>query len=309
MAATEQKKHTKGQIVGNENASMEAIMGLLSGMAYGLINPLVGHPFNLVQTRMQADVAFKNSGAIATARTIMKTEGLRGFWRGLIPPLMGSTAYRGVLFSAYSAAFAACKETPLSKPLPLTGGLAPAVLVGAVAASTARTAVETPLELIKVRRMLKQPWMTGSGVSSLFSVSQFLELYKGSSATWARSTGMLVTFFTLIDYSTRYFPVAVATPIIGPFIKGGLCTTIGWAGWKWIGVPPHVGRASLDFDHRPLLVHCVLWSETGTRADTIAARAVAWPAEVVKSRVQGDTTGQLSKKSTIRLIQDVARQV
>ena len=51
--------HTKGQLVGNQNAGIEAIMGLLSGMAYGLVNPLVGHPFNLVQTRMQADVAYK----------------------------------------------------------------------------------------------------------------------------------------------------------------------------------------------------------------------------------------------------------
>ena len=31
----------------------------------------------------------------------------------------------------------------------------------------------------------------------------------------------------LIDYTTRFFPVATATPVIGPFIKGGLCTTIG----------------------------------------------------------------------------------
>jgi hypothetical protein len=31
----------------------------------------------------------------------------------------------------------------------------------------------------------------------------------------------------LIDYATRFFPVAIATPVIGPFIKGGLCTTIG----------------------------------------------------------------------------------
>lgn len=239
-------------------------MGLLSGMAYGLVNPLVGHPFNLVQTRMQADAAYRGSGAIATAQSIWRVEGFRGFWRGLVPPLLGSTAYRGVLFSAYSAAFAACKDTPLAKPVPGLGGLAPAVVVGAVAAASARTAVETPLELIKVRRMLKQPWMTGSGVGSLFSVGQVLELYKGSSATLARSTGMLCTFFVLIDYTTRYFPVAIATPIIGPFIKGGLCTTIGWA--------------------------------------------VAWPAEVVKSRVQGDTTGTLAKKSTISLIRDVARQ-
>jgi len=210
-------------------------------------------------------VGSAGSGAIATAQSIWRVEGFRGFWRGLVPPLLGSTAYRGVLFSAYSAAFAACKDTPLAKPVPGLGGLAPAVVVGAVAAASARTAVETPLELIKVRRMLKQPWMTGSGVGSLFSVGQVLELYKGSSATLARSTGMLCTFFVLIDYTTRYFPVAIATPIIGPFIKGGLCTTIGWA--------------------------------------------VAWPAEVVKSRVQGDTTGTLAKKSTISLIRDVARQV
>ena len=38
--------------------------------------------------------------------------------------------------------------------------------------------------------MLKQPWMTGTGVGSLFSVGQVLELYKGSSATMARSTGI-----------------------------------------------------------------------------------------------------------------------
>ena len=53
------KTHNKGQLVGNQNAGIEAIMGLLSGMAYGLVNPLVGHPFNLVQTRMQADAAYK----------------------------------------------------------------------------------------------------------------------------------------------------------------------------------------------------------------------------------------------------------
>ena len=42
---------------------------------------------------------------------------------------------RQVLFSAYSAAFAACKDTRLAEPLPLTGGLKPAVVVGAVASA------------------------------------------------------------------------------------------------------------------------------------------------------------------------------
>jgi hypothetical protein len=42
---------------------------------------------------------------------------------------------RQVLFSAYSAAFAACKDSRLADPLPLTGGLKPAVVVGAVASA------------------------------------------------------------------------------------------------------------------------------------------------------------------------------
>ena len=38
-----------------------------SGMAYGLVNPLVGHPFNLVQTRMQADAKFQSECECACA--------------------------------------------------------------------------------------------------------------------------------------------------------------------------------------------------------------------------------------------------
>jgi len=36
--------------------------------------------------------------------------------------------------------------------------------------------------------------------------------------------------------------------------------------------------------------------------------AVAWPAEVVKSRVQGDTSGTMANKSTLTLIKDIARK-
>ncbi len=37
--------HQKGQLVGNQDARIEALMGLLSGMAYGLVNPLVSSHF------------------------------------------------------------------------------------------------------------------------------------------------------------------------------------------------------------------------------------------------------------------------
>ena len=40
---------------------------------------------------------------------------------------------------------------------------------------------------------------------------------------------MLGSFFTLCDYLERYAPATMAVPVLGGFIKGGLCATAGWA--------------------------------------------------------------------------------
>ena len=37
------------------------------------------------------------------------------------------------------------------------------------------------------------------------------------------------TFFVLIDYSLRYIPEVMALPLVGPFMKGGVAATVGWA--------------------------------------------------------------------------------
>jgi solute carrier family 25 carnitine/acylcarnitine transporter 20/29 len=238
-------------------------------------------------------------------------QGARGFFRGLLPPLLGSAAYRGILFGAYSATFTACEGTALGQPIPGTAGLRPSVLLGAAAGAAARTAIETPLEVMKVRRHLGETWQTGTNVRSIFTPTQILELYKGTTPTFLRTAscptshllprcsgrqrtglserarrGMLGTFFVLVDYSARFFPEAVRpcpapitrlcagqrrrptlllpqvnTPLVGPFFKGGICTTAGWF--------------------------------------------IAWPFETVKSRVQGDTTGKLKGQSTMKILRTI----
>lgn len=59
-------------------------------------------------------------------------------------------------------------------------------------------------------------------------VSSISHFYHGFGATLARTTGLLGSFFVMVDYSVRYAPDLVNTPLIGPFFKGGVCATTAW---------------------------------------------------------------------------------
>ena len=59
--------------------------------------------------------------------------------------------------------------------------------------------------------------------------SQLRELYTGATATWARGTLMLTSFFVLCDYSVKAAPDLFARPVLGGFLKGGVCATAAWA--------------------------------------------------------------------------------
>lgn len=61
------------------------------------------------------------------------------------------------------------------------------------------------------------------------STGQIAELYTGASATWGRATMMLTSFFILCDQTERAAPQLMSRPILGGFIKGGVCATIAWA--------------------------------------------------------------------------------
>ena len=160
----------------------------------------------------------------------MKTEGLRGLYRGIVPNLAGSAVLGGLCLTSYNSAFCVCRGTMLEREIPGSGGLKGSVVVGGLAAAASRCLVETPLALIKVRQQVGKSWLVdnGGGLRSALSMAQFRELYKGTTATFFRSWGMLGTFFILHDYSVRKFPDLVNAPLAGPFIKGGICATIGW---------------------------------------------------------------------------------
>jgi solute carrier family 25 (mitochondrial carnitine/acylcarnitine transporter), member 20/29 len=232
-------KKLHGSIAGSGSSSQEAFLGFLSGMVFGLVSPIIGHPFDCIKTKFQAESIYRNSSLTQTIRFVYKNEGILGFYRGFVPNLLSSMAYRGVLFSAYSGAYAACEHVPaLQEPIPYTGGLRLSVILAAMAASLARATIESPFDFIKVRMQVGKPIFADSTVArhgqSLFQsfreapLTNIRHLYHGYPVTLMRTMGLLGSFFILVDYSVRYIPEVINAPLVGPFFKGGICATTAW---------------------------------------------------------------------------------
>lgn len=234
------RRRQPGAMAGSGSSLHEALYGLAGGVVFGFVSPIVGHPFDTVKTRMQADAAYHNTGLRQTVRQIYRSEGIvRGFYRGFLPPLLGSMAFRGLLFSAYSGTYAACEKVPvLGDPIPMTGGLRPSVLMGALSAALVRSVIESPLDFIKVRYMVAEQVghahvLQDRGTESLRSslrhpLQTVRHLYHGFTPTFLRTLGLLGSFFVMVDYSVRYIPNIINAPGVGPFFKGGVCATTAW---------------------------------------------------------------------------------
>eukprot|EP00744_Colponema_vietnamica_P017678 GILI01024873.1.p1 GENE.GILI01024873.1~~GILI01024873.1.p1 ORF type:complete len:330 (-),score=33.04 GILI01024873.1:39-1028(-) len=224
-------------MVGSGSSVKEGLIGLACGVAYGLTTPLVGQPFDTVKTLMQSQPAFAQRGMVSSFSYVIKNDGFRGLYRGILPPLLGSSVFRSVQFGAYAFAYSSLGHSHpyFSSEIPGTSGLQPRVLLSGLFASACRAFIECPLELMKVRRQVGGTWRIGQAPlttveawKELVSVRQVQELYKGFGVTFLRTWGLMGTFFILVDYSSRKLPDLLSTPIIGPFFKGGVCATAAW---------------------------------------------------------------------------------
>lgn len=65
---------------------------LLVGVLYGTTSVAVGHPFDTIKTKMQAQRGFENEGMIRSFAKTVKTQGIRGLYRlvSLVPSLCSS---------------------------------------------------------------------------------------------------------------------------------------------------------------------------------------------------------------------------
>ena len=103
----------------------EGLIGLGVGVLYGTTSVAVGHPFDTVKTKMQAQAGFEKANMFQTFGRTLRTQGVRGLYRGALPPLMGSGIFRSAQFAAFEGMYTFLGDRlPSTKhEIPLTGGL------------------------------------------------------------------------------------------------------------------------------------------------------------------------------------------
>ena len=238
-------------LVGSGTSITEGLKGLFCGVLFGITSPLVGHPFDSLKTKMQAQstYAFTKDSTFKILRNIIKQEGFLALYKGLTPPLVGSSIFRAVQFASYSTMYAALRnESWATFEISSLGDMQIRVFIAAIFSTTCRTIIETPLEMLKVRRQTQQSWLPPStnplsSSSSLTFSKPFIyikhipailqSLYRGFSITWIRTLFALGGFFVIIDHVDRHHHHWLNIPYIGPFVKGSLCTTLAW----WMSWP------------------------------------------------------------------------
>lgn len=189
----------------------EGIASLITGSLYGITNAVVGHPLDTIKTKMQVVTEYKGLSMLNTASKILKLESPIGFFRGVIPPILGSSLFRATQFSVFEAMYTYLDNHHLfSNKIPYTFNLELRVLVSSFLAGTARSIIECPFEYSKVQGQIGQKW-------------KMSKMYQGFKTLWMRSTGLMMIYFILVDSLRRN--TSLYNIKYGVFFLNGFCAT------------------------------------------------------------------------------------
>lgn len=169
----------------------EGLAALISGVTYGVTNVLAGSPMDVIKTKMQVFEEYKAKNSFQSASLVYKRYGIKGFFKGITGPLMGSSIFRAVQFASFEAFYTKVQEDKFfTQKVPYTFGLEIRVICGGIISGSCRAIIECPFEYTKVRRQTNQTWEKG-------------HLYYGFRATWLKAVGMMTTYFCIVDTFRR----------------------------------------------------------------------------------------------------------
>lgn len=233
------------------NATTESIKAFIAGGFGGVSAVLVGHPFDLTKTRLQTAAPGAYTGAVDVVKQILARDGVRGMYRGMVPPLLGVTPIFALSFWAYDASkklILSAKPNRKSDVLS-TGELAAAGFMSAVPT----TLVTAPVERAKVLLQIQGQGGSGRQYTGVLDVMKHLykeggmrSIFRGSFATLARDGPGSAAYFAAYEVTKKALTPAGATPAdlnLGAIIFAG--GTAGVAMWA-IAIPPDVLKSRLQ---------------------------------------------------------------
>lgn len=179
-----------------DSVLVENIKSFASGGFGGICAVLTGHPFDLVKVRLQTGVY--QSTAECIKGTLAK-DGLRGFYRGVLPPLLGVTPMFAVSFWGYDVGKKVVSSYTGRKAEEFT--IADISTAGFLSAIPT-TGVAAPFERVKVMMQVQSGAKSSmaSVIGEMYRTGGLRSIFKGSAATLARDGPGSALYFATYEY-------------------------------------------------------------------------------------------------------------
>ncbi|KAK7686861.1 hypothetical protein QCA50_009937 [Cerrena zonata] len=212
-----------------DSVLVDNVKSFAAGGFGGVCAVLTGHPFDLVKVRLQTGVYDTTSQCIR--QTLVK-DGLRGFYRGVLPPLIGVTPMFAVSFWGYDvgkklvSSFTGRSADKFTIQDTSTAGFISAVPTTLVAA---------PFERVKVMMQIQQKEASmASVIKEMYKTGGIRSIFKGSLATLARDGPGSALYFATYEVLKEKLSTPGKDMSIGAIVTAG-----GFAGVSmWLGVFP-----------------------------------------------------------------------
>ena len=209
-----------------------ALIDYVAGVAGGVAVVVVGHPFDTTKTRLQTSPRGFYSGPLDCVRKTLSAEGLRGFYAGMLSPLVGQMVrprlqlahhplqfFRAASFSIFHTSVQWVsgqggsghlrRVQPTNGQLMvaggLTGGLISLIEVNPCSCSHYNR-LQTPIDLVKTKLQIQIFSAKHSVQPSYSSVSGCLQYIVGRHGWRALWQGWTGTLFRNVPANALFFP-------------------------------------------------------------------------------------------------------
>lgn len=232
------------------SSSTQGLKSFLSGGFGGVASVLVGQPFDLTKTRLQTAAPGQYKGTLDVVKQTLGRDGLKGFYRGMGPPLAGVTPMFAVSFWGYAMG----KQIVYSMT---PNRSSPGLTYGELAFAGFFSAVPTTLVAAPVERVKVLLQMQGQGgkqlyagpidaVRKLYAQGGLKSVFKGTGATLVRDGPGSAAYFVAYELVKKKLTPAGQDPaalsLSAVVVAGGCAGVTMWT----FAIPPDVIKSRLQ---------------------------------------------------------------
>ncbi|KDO28283.1 hypothetical protein SPRG_06334 [Saprolegnia parasitica CBS 223.65] len=201
---------------------IDIVKDLCAGTVGGVAGIVAGHPLDTIKVRLQTQA--QRGSVVAAFRSIAAKEGFRGFYKGMVSPIVSNAPINAVVFAIYGQASRA-----LAGDAPLSPGQQ--YLAGALA-GLAQVTFSAPAELVKIQMQVD----TRTSASSSFACARQIVrqhgvsrgLYHGWQLTILRDVPAFGSYFFTYEVAKEMLSDGKDASTMTLLLAGGIAGSMSW---------------------------------------------------------------------------------